>query len=176
MDALNALLQWTPSGWTAEQISKLRELSSSGLTCREIAAQLGKTRNAIIGKLHRLGISVPKKLKQSIDERHAKHAECQRRYRKSPEGKEGRRRYEQSPKRKEYLWRYYELHSPRQQVLAAAKQVRPLNIRLIKLKPKQCRQPYGDKAPFLFCGRKTIGRLSYCAAHVRLNYRPFVSR
>lgn len=44
--------------WDAENIATLRDLAKSGLTCRQMAAELKfNTRNAIIGKLHRLGIT-----------------------------------------------------------------------------------------------------------------------
>ncbi|MGB6566226.1 MAG: GcrA family cell cycle regulator, partial [Xanthobacteraceae bacterium] len=45
------------SPWTAERIEQLRNGVSSGLTCRQIAAEIGVTRNAVIGKSHRLGLS-----------------------------------------------------------------------------------------------------------------------
>ncbi|MFY9695814.1 MAG: GcrA family cell cycle regulator, partial [Xanthobacteraceae bacterium] len=45
------------SPWTAERIEQLRNGVSSGLTCSQIAAEIGVTRNAVIGKIHRLGLS-----------------------------------------------------------------------------------------------------------------------
>lgn len=45
-------------GWTEERIERLRELWAQGLSASEIAAALGEiTRNAVIGKAHRLGLS-----------------------------------------------------------------------------------------------------------------------
>ena len=43
--------------WTAERIEQLRHCVGSGLTCSQIAAEIGVTRNAVIGKIHRLGLS-----------------------------------------------------------------------------------------------------------------------
>ena len=43
--------------WTAERIEQLRNFVVSGLTCSQIAAEIGVTRNAVIGKIHRLGLS-----------------------------------------------------------------------------------------------------------------------
>lgn len=43
--------------WTDEQLDTLRQLSSVGLSAAEIAAVLGVTRNAVIGKRNRLGLS-----------------------------------------------------------------------------------------------------------------------
>ena len=43
--------------WTAERIEQLRHCVASGLTCSQTAAEIGVTRNAVIGKIHRLGLS-----------------------------------------------------------------------------------------------------------------------
>ena len=43
--------------WTAERIEQLRHCIASGLTCSQTAAEIGVTRNAVIGKIHRLGLS-----------------------------------------------------------------------------------------------------------------------
>ena len=44
--------------WTYERVEKLKQLWEEGLTASRIAAELGEvTRNAVIGKAHRLGLS-----------------------------------------------------------------------------------------------------------------------
>lgn len=45
------------SRWTSERVATLRALWVEGKSAREIAAQLGCTRNAVLGKLHRLGLT-----------------------------------------------------------------------------------------------------------------------
>src|SRR5277367_4975507 len=47
----------TVATWTAERIEQLRNFVVTGLTCSQIAAEIGVTRNAVIGKIHRLGLS-----------------------------------------------------------------------------------------------------------------------
>jgi len=47
----------TAATWTAERIEQLRSFVVTGLTCSQIAAEIGVTRNAVIGKIHRLGLS-----------------------------------------------------------------------------------------------------------------------
>jgi GcrA cell cycle regulator len=45
-------------GWTDERVSTLKKLWQDGLSASQIAKQLGGvTRNAVIGKVHRLGLS-----------------------------------------------------------------------------------------------------------------------
>src|SRR3954466_8081501 len=43
--------------WTDERIELLKQHFEAGLSCREIAAQIGVSRNAVIGKLTRLGLT-----------------------------------------------------------------------------------------------------------------------
>ena len=43
--------------WPEEKVERLRKLHADGLSCSQIGMQIGKTRNAVIGKLFRLGIA-----------------------------------------------------------------------------------------------------------------------
>jgi GcrA cell cycle regulator len=52
------LAQARAAGWTDERIEALKELWAAGLSCSQIACRLGGvSRNAVIGKVHRLGLS-----------------------------------------------------------------------------------------------------------------------
>ena len=42
--------------WSTERVEQLRSFVTAGLTCSQIAAEIGVTRNAVIGKIHRLGL------------------------------------------------------------------------------------------------------------------------
>ena len=45
-------------GWTEERVELLKKLWSDGLSASQIAGRLGGiTRNAVIGKVHRLGLA-----------------------------------------------------------------------------------------------------------------------
>src|SRR5580698_8702987 len=51
-------LEGKPMGWTDERVELLKKLWLEGLSASQIAKQLGGvTRNAVIGKVHRLGLS-----------------------------------------------------------------------------------------------------------------------
>ena len=47
----------TTATWTPERVEQLRTHIATGLTCSEIAAEIGVSRNAVIGKIHRLGLA-----------------------------------------------------------------------------------------------------------------------
>ena len=51
--------------WTAERLALLKSAFEAGLSCREIAADIGVSRNAVIGKLSRLNLTRGR----SVDER-----------------------------------------------------------------------------------------------------------
>ena len=46
--------------WTSERIELLKRCLHAGLSCRQTAREIGVTRNAVIGKINRLGLSRPK--------------------------------------------------------------------------------------------------------------------
>jgi transposase-like protein len=46
--------------WTSERIELLKRYLQAGLSCGQIAREIGVTRNAVIGKRNRLGLSRPK--------------------------------------------------------------------------------------------------------------------
>ncbi|MGY3359770.1 hypothetical protein ACVWZK_006433 [Bradyrhizobium sp. GM0.4] len=73
--------------WTEDEMSTLRQLWQKGLSASQIGARLGKSRNAVLGKLHRLGdsgrvlIVDPVKLKLRAEERRQAHVAKERRRR-----------------------------------------------------------------------------------------------
>src|SRR5882672_10904658 len=61
------------SFWTAERIEQLRKLWDAGLSARQIAAEIGNcTRNAVIGKVHRLALTGRAKVKPTKQSRAAR--------------------------------------------------------------------------------------------------------
>lgn len=47
------------SVWTNERVDRLKRLRAGGLSCSQIAGDIGVGRNAVIGKLHRLKLPLP---------------------------------------------------------------------------------------------------------------------
>jgi GcrA cell cycle regulator len=143
------------SPWTSERIEQLRNCVASGLSCSQIAAEIGVTRNAVIGKIHRLGLSPGRPA--------APARFCPPRVR-SPR---------LSPQRQFVRLMF----APAPGVAGEKADPRPVEsmqrCSLLDLAPDKCRWPVGDpcKADFAYCGNQAVGGFSYCAGHARMAYR-----
>jgi GcrA cell cycle regulator len=160
------------AGWTEERITLLKSRWAAGASCSQIAAELGDvSRNAVIGKIHRLGLSGPSRPEK---ERPARQARPQAR--RGPERKPARPTRPLVPP---------ELYRPLSDRDLAAPNMRPCS--LLELMESMCRFPIGvPGAPdFRFCGANAALRLDhyrrprflpYCAFHTRIAYLPVVER
>lgn len=138
--------------WTDDHVETLKRLYDDGLTCAQIANEMrcGFTRNAVIGKIHRLGLNgrVYASRKMTPEEAEASRVRkvaYTRDYRAkqravSPPVKPSR------PARPDVCL-----------------EVTPRNLDLCDLGHNDCRWPYGE-GPFTFCGNMVLHG-SYCAAH-----------
>jgi hypothetical protein len=119
------------------------------MSAGEIARVLGKTRNAIIGMVSRM--KLPKKrLVAAVKHHHARKRILKEMDRK-PEAAVVKKTRGPLP-----LW------LTKSQEAGAPSGCG--TMRLMDLKDKSCRYPYGDHAPFLFCGR-TVAHGSWCEGH-----------
>jgi GcrA cell cycle regulator len=58
--------------WSSERIELLKRCFHAGLSCSQIAREIGVTRNAVIGKMNRLGLSRPKHvISEQLEQRRA---------------------------------------------------------------------------------------------------------
>ncbi len=140
-------------GWTDERITLLRTLWTEGLSASQIAERLGGvTRNAVIGKAHRLGLSGrPSPVKT---ERTAAPA--------SPP----------SPRPITVV------PTPATPARAAAEAEPPVRATLLTITDRMCKWPHGHpgERDFYFCGRRTNPGQSYCAEHTVRAYQTVPSR
>ena len=138
--------------WTPEREEKLRKLWKKGHSGSEIAMMLGDTtRNAVIGKAHRLKLEtrlISKKSAQKIDAEQNNTLEIKN----------------QKPGRK-----------ARFKALLLDKNFEPENpTKLENLTEDHCRWPLGEKmepATF-FCGRKPMENFPYCQLHLLYAFQP----
>ena len=155
--------------WTDERVEALKKLWTDGLSASQIAAELGGiTRNAVIGKVHRLGLSGRAKSPSSAAPRPRKarpHAHMLRVSRSSIRGNTA-------------LAQAYELDVELEPELVD--NVIPLGQRrtILELNENTCRWPIGDPGSpdFFFCGGNTVNSLPYCSHHSRVAYQPVNDR
>jgi GcrA cell cycle regulator len=149
--------------WTPERVEQLQSFVVAGLSCSQIAAQIGVTRNAVIGKIHRLGLS-------PVRPPGAMARSC------PPHPRDPR---PPSPRRRlRLLWSDGAVTPEVEGVPAAVESAEPCS--LLDLAQGKCRWPVSDTggrtADFVFCGNAVIEGLSYCAGHARIAYRQSARR
>jgi len=152
------------TGWTDNRVELLKKLWADGLSASQIAGELGGiTRNAVIGKVHRLGLSGRAKSPSSAAQRprKARAPHMMRVARPVIRGNTA-------------LAHAYEYETDAEPELI--ENVIPLGQRrtLLELTEDTCRWPIGDpgSADFFFCGGQTLPALPYCSYHSRVAYQP----
>jgi GcrA cell cycle regulator len=145
------------SPWTPERIAQLKTCFAAGMTCSEIGAAIGVSRNAVIGKIHRLGLSGERPAGVR-----ARANNC------PPRARHPRRSTQRS------LLRLAFAREPLGEEVTLDTQIASLHpCSLIDIADRQCRWPIGDPASthFLFCGNDAIKGFTYCLGHARMAYR-----
>src|SRR3954469_12800680 len=151
-------------GWTDERVAQLTKLWADGLSASQIAAELGGiTRNAVIGKVHRLGLSGRAKSPSSSSPRPRKARSS------------GMLRVSRPSMRGNTALAYDYDMEPEPELIEI-----PLEQRktLLQLNEKTCRWPVGDpgSADFFFCGGEAANELPYCSYPSRVAYQPLTDR
>jgi len=146
-------------GWTDERVETLKKLWLDGLSASQIAKQLGGvTRNAVIGKVHRLGLSG-----------RATPSQPQRPTFKAPRAPRPAISAAPAPRRAIEP----AIHQA-QQPLPALTAEEPGTATVLTLGAHMCKWPIGDPSTdgFTFCGRRSGGEGPYCNEHARIAYQP----
>jgi len=154
--------------WNDERVEQLKKLWADGLSASQIAAQLGEvTRNAVIGKVHRLGLATRASSNRTNSSRlRMRQAQPRRnvqRQRTTAVGNTAFRQMLESDLTQGQVAIIEEIEIP----LAERKTLQDLTEGM-------CRWPIGDPqlADFHFCGRNKVTGLPYCEAHARRAYQP----
>ncbi|WP_309087637.1 GcrA family cell cycle regulator [Phenylobacterium sp.] len=146
-------------GWTDERVELLKKLWLDGLSASQIAKQLGGvTRNAVIGKVHRLGLSG-----------RATPSKPQRTVFKAPRPARVATAAPSAPRRIAEPVAAAPAPSPVRYVDEA-----PGMATVLTLGAHMCKWPIGDPAldSFTFCGRRTDETGPYCCEHAQVAYQP----
>ena len=139
------------STWDETREAKLKELWEKGHTASQIAEILGgTTRNAVIGKAHRLKLAG--RVQSTKPEKQKKQVV-------GGQGKEEKYISRRSRFKSLLLDKNFEPENPK---------------KLEELGDKNCRWPIGhpDEEKFYFCGRSPIEGFSYCKLHVLYAFQP----
>jgi len=138
--------------WTPEKEAKLKELWKKGHTASQIASMLGDTtRNAVIGKAHRLNLQARAFSKRTPPKSDIKNNN-------QPEIKQ--QKLSRKARFKALLLdKNFEQENPK---------------KLEELTDENCRWPIGHpyEEKFYFCGRKPMEKFPYCKLHVLYAFQP----
>ena len=137
--------------WNDEKVNKLKELWGKGKTASQIAEIIGGlSRNAVIGKAHRLNLSAKIKTRSTIvkntDYLKSHHQQTSKRGRKS-----------------------------KFRSLILSNDFEPAkNLQLEELTENTCKYMEGhpDQKESSFCGRKNVEKFSYCPLHLMIVFQP----
>jgi hypothetical protein len=132
--------------WTDERDLALKALRAQGISYNKISDWLGVSRNAAIGRGHRLGLSSPRKPRDPDMPRN------------------------RSPNRPKAELRVSIQRIAMLKAESVSADTAPIGTKsLLDLAPDECRFPFGDK-PYTFCGCKVVVGLPYCAPCAGIAY------
>ena len=138
--------------WTEEKVAKLKELWGKGNTASQIAEIIGGiSRNAVIGKAHRLNLSAKIKTRTATSSQNFDNSKSE----KNIQSRRGRK----SKFKSLIIDKDFEPENPKQ---------------LEELDENSCKWPIGhpNEKNFYFCGRTSLKDFSYCKLHLLYAFQP----
>ena len=138
--------------WTDEKVAKLKELWGKGNTASQIAEIIGGiSRNAVIGKAHRLNLSAKIKTRTATSTQNFENSIGEKNIKD--------KKIRKSKFKSLIIEKDFEPENPKQ---------------LEELDEKSCKWPIGhpDEKNFYFCGRSSLKDFSYCKLHLLYAYQP----
>lgn len=151
--------------WNEERVELLKKLWAEGLSASQIAGRLGGvTRNAVIGKVHRLGLS-GRATTSRMKSHRPRARTAAKRNGKSRFGSTG------NPALRALYNPEHQPYTPAEEELVIPEKERKSIQTLME---NHCRWPIGDpQMPgFHFCGKSKVAGLPYCEFHARRAFQP----
>lgn len=169
------------TGWNDERVELLKKLWAEGLSASQIATAMGGvTRNAVIGKVHRLGLSGraksnaggAQKARKSVTVATGRSPTTNARSVTSIPVVQGNNALaivavaSEPPTPNPVTL----VPTPQSNVAVPESQ----RVTIMELRENMCRWPMGDptSADFCFCGNRTTPGIPYCTFHSRIAYQP----
>ena len=140
--------------WTEEKVAKLKELWGNGSTASQIAEILGGvSRNAVIGKAHRLNLEARAPSKSSPNNS-TSNTQINKIVKRSPQQMSRKQKFQSI-----LLDKNFESENPKS---------------LEELTEHTCKWPIGhpNEDNFYFCGRTSLKDFSYCKLHLLYAFQP----
>ena len=137
--------------WTDDKVSKLKDLWGKGQTASQIAEIIGGvSRNAVIGKAHRLNLSSKIKARSSVQQ------------------------FKQNTKNQNNQIKFKGRISKFKSLLLDNNFEEAKNLSLEELTEDTCKYMEGnpDEKNSSFCGRKNVEKFSYCPLHLMIVFQP----
>ena len=148
----NFILHIDIMSWTEEKVAKLKELWGKGNTASQIAEIIGGiSRNAVIGKAHRLNLSAKIKTRTATSNQNFDNSILDK--------NSNSKRIRRSKFKSLIIEKDFEPENPKQ---------------LEELDENSCKWPIGhpDEKNFYFCGRSSMKDFSYCKLHILYAFQP----
>lgn len=178
--------------WTDERVELLKKMWGEGQSASQIAKELGGvTRNAVIGKVHRLGLSNRATTTTKGDAK-SKATPKEAKPKPAPKPAETSAKADQVPVPKPFPARKQIIPagqplppqpsaneiSPEALAKVSAIEKKAKKLSLMELTERTCKWPVGDPATedFWFCGLPVQQGKPYCEAHVGVAFQPMSSR
>ncbi|MCL2714624.1 MAG: GcrA family cell cycle regulator [Alphaproteobacteria bacterium] len=170
--------------WSDDRVEQLKALWDSGLSASQIAGEIGNvTRNAVIGKVHRLGLASRMRPPSMAS---TTAAPTTPRAPRKPRNVAPVVRSRPATQGNTALAEDFEVAPEVEIAIEVMPQpvvhdnVTPINHRmtLLELNEATCHWPIGDPSSpdFFFCGARSVSGLPYCAQHSRVAYQPVSER
>lgn len=169
------------ANWTDERVDRLKKLWSEGLSASQIAAQLGGvSRNAVIGKVHRLNLPGRVKAGGATSARSQKRTSIPVQSRPAAFAPRTVTRTVTRSVGATMLKEDVEVEALEEMAVVSNNVVVPIfkRLPLIRLTERTCKWPLGDplKEDFCFCGNDSPDNTPYCTYHQKLAYQPSAER
>lgn len=157
----------TTNSWSAAAISKLKSLFDKGLSTAEIGKRLGFTKNAIVGKINRLGLNEAKDAKSKKSSASARQVAATKQKPAAAVKKAAVKKPVPKPAAKKISAK------ARNESKKKTERIIRHSAQLMNLRSDQCRWPIGDPDSdnFRFCGEKCFTGKPYCFDHCKIAYQ-----